>query len=279
MTSHWNRLQHDRERRIPRPRLGSILLQTAQITPKQLEAALARQQQGGHGRLGEWLVRLGFVEEHQVTVALSLQYGVPLLKLSELDTPTHVVRWVPGLAAKHSGILPVGYDEQQDSLRLATSGPVSFGAQQAIRRMVRKGIETYIGDESSIDALMRRWYDPEDLDLSRCPRFHTLEGLLEIVRHVVSDAIDRRAENVQAELLDSCLWVRFEFGDRSEDLVYSFAGPDIRKNPNTEREQRTSDSFQSGEILAQSCRQELPEGIGNWMSAARNGVSNARDTR
>jgi hypothetical protein len=277
MSAQWNRVRHERERRIPRPRLGSILLQTAQITPKQLQAALARQQQGGQGRLGEWLVRLGFVEEHQVTVALSMQCGVPLLKLSEVDGPADAVRWVPGLAAKHSGFLPIAYDEQQDSLRVATSAPFSVAAQQAIRRMVRKGVETYMGDASSIDALMRRWYNPEDLDVSRCPQFHTLEDVLEIVRDVAGDAVRRRAGNIQAELMESCLWVRLEFGERLEDLVYSLAGSCMGES--REQERRAPVTPEPRELLAQSPGQELPDGIGNWMSQARGEYSNARDSR
>jgi hypothetical protein len=279
MTAQWNRLQHERERRIPRPRLGSILLQTAQITPKQLQAALARQQQGGQGRLGEWLVRLGFVEEHQVTVALSLQCGVPLLKLSQVEGPADAVRWVPGLAAKHAGVLPIAYDEQQDSLRLATSAPFSFAAQQAIRRMVRKSVETYMGDESSIDTLMRRWYNPEDLDVSRCLQFHTLEEVLEIVRDVAGDAVRRRAGNIQAELMESCLWVRLEFDGRQQDLVYSFAGSGARKSCSREQERRGPDAPGSSRNSCPIPGQELPEGIGKWISQARGELSNARDTR
>jgi hypothetical protein len=212
----WNRLQRDKQHKIPRPRLGTILLQTAFVTVEQLGEAIKLQRQTQEGRIGEWLLRLGFVEERQITLALSKQYGLPLINLKNADTKNEAVKMIPGRIAKHNSLLPVAYDDGLDSLRIAVSAPINFNSQEAIRRMLRKGILPYIGDDSAIKALLEEWYDPEDLDMSTVPTFSSFDELLEIGREMVVRASEQRAGNIQAELLEDLFWARLEFGDSAE---------------------------------------------------------------
>jgi hypothetical protein len=264
----WNRLQQERERRIPRPRLGSILLETAQITQQQLDEAVARQRAERHGRLGEWLIRLGFVDERQVTLALSKQFGLPLLKLSDSDTPSEAARLIPGMVASRSRLLPVGYDEPHDALRVAVSGPVSFSFLEAVRRMLGKGVISYLGDESSIESLIRRWYQPEELDFTLRRTFDALEDLREIVNAVVDSAVEHRCENIQAVLLDSCFWIRLDVDGYSEHLVYSHSALPSGGGAGIDAGARSFGTAGSrdGAVLAQRSRQELPPGFGNCIS-------------
>ena len=146
LRDRWRRMQQEKSRHIPRPRLGTILLETAYITPEQLDAAVSMQRQARQGRLGEWLLRLGFVEEHQITVALSRQFGIPMIQLQNSPARADAAKMIPGPVAKCSNLVPVGYDDDRSALRIAMSGPVDFSSQEAIRRMLRKGIVPYIGD-------------------------------------------------------------------------------------------------------------------------------------
>jgi len=220
LTDRWHRLLREKNRRIPRPKLGTILLQTAFITPDQLDEAVNMQRQTQQGRLGEWLQRLGFVEEHQITLALAKQYGLPLINLRNSETRSEAVKLVPGKVAKCSRLLPVGYDDDHNSLRIAVTGPVNFHSQEAVRRMVRKGILTYIGDQSDIEALIEQWYKPEELDLSNVLTYSSLEELLEIGRELVAAATNQRVDNIQAELLVDLFWARLDFGGKSRHLFY-----------------------------------------------------------
>ncbi len=220
VTGRWKRLLEERERRIPRPRLGSILLDNALITPEQLRQAVARQRQAQQGRIGEWLIRLGFVEEHQVTVALSRQFGLPLLKLSDSDSRTPAVGLIPGKVAKCARVLAVSYDEPKNTVLLAVTAPVSPLLQEGMRRMLRTKVAAYLADVSAIDRLVERWYDPLDLDFSECGCFASLAELHEIVSGVMRASCERRAENLRVELLEGCLWVRMDWVGRSEHLCY-----------------------------------------------------------
>jgi hypothetical protein len=276
--ARWHRLQQERDRRIPRPRLGSILLETAQITQQQLDQAIARQREERHGRLGEWLIRMGFLEEHQVTLALSKQFGLPLLKLSDTDAPGEAARLIPGMVASRSRLLPVGYDEPHEALLVAVSRPVSFSFQEAVRRMLGKGVISYLGSESSIENLIRRWYEPHELDFPLLRSFQSLDDLLEIVNAVVESAVEHRCDNIQAVLLDSCFWVRLDVNGHSEHMVYG------QSTPPSERAARVEEGAGSfgatapdnHAVLAQRNRQELPRGIGNWMSVTAQKLATAR---
>jgi MshEN domain len=227
LRERWGRLVGGRQRQIPRLRLGTILLQTSFITPDQLEEAVSMQTQTQQGRLGEWLLRLGFVEEHQVTLALSKQYGLPLINLRAAAARSDAVRMVPGKVAKSTALLPVGYDDNGESLRIAVSAPINFQAQEAVRRMVGKGIHPYIGDESAIRSLLEQWYGPDELDMSTVPTFCSVEELVEAGQEIIATAIDERADNIQAELLEELFWVRIDLGDQSENFYFRrIGGPD-----------------------------------------------------
>ncbi len=218
LTDKWQRLLRDRTRRIPRPRLGTILLQESLVTAEQLDEAVTMQRQSQQGRLGEWLQRLGFVEERHITMALAKQYGLPTINLRNFSPKSASARLIPATVAKCFCLIPVGFDDQQKSLQIAASGPVNFGSQEAIRRMTRSGVLTFIADQSAVENLIAQWYEPEELDLSSVPTYSTLDDLLEITRKLLSTAANQRADNIQAELLDDFFWARIDSGSTSSHL-------------------------------------------------------------
>ncbi len=222
LSEKWRRLRMDQERRIPRPKLGTILMQTAYITRDQLNEAIRLQTQTQKGRIGEWLLRLGFVEEHQITAALAKQYGLPLINLNNSEANADAVRMIPGKVAKCSGLVPVGFDDGHSALRVAVTAPVNFHSQEAIRRMVRKGIVPYIGDESAIARLLEQMYGPEELDLSNVPTFGSLEELLDVGNEIIASAINNRAQDIQAELAHDFFWVRLDFPTESHHHFFRY---------------------------------------------------------
>lgn len=61
-------------------RLGDILISEGIITKKQLEEAIASQAKEG-GKLGEVLIRLNYVSDEQIVIALSKQLAIPYISL------------------------------------------------------------------------------------------------------------------------------------------------------------------------------------------------------
>jgi type IV pilus assembly protein PilB len=62
-------------------KLGDILTSEGIITAKQVQEAISFQQKEG-GRLGELLVRLGYVSEEQIVIALSRQLTIPYVSIA-----------------------------------------------------------------------------------------------------------------------------------------------------------------------------------------------------
>jgi len=220
LIDRWYRLQQVKSHPIRRPKLGTILLQTAFITPDQLDLAIKMQRLNQEGKLGEWLLRLGFVEERQITLALSKQYALPVIHLAAADAKSDAAQMVPGRVARCARLVPLGLDEEKNSLCMAVSAPVDFNALEAIRRMVGRGLVTYIGDQSAILSLLERLYEPGDLDLKNTQAYASQSELLDICRTIVSSALIQRAENIQLELAEEFLWARLDFPGRSAQQVY-----------------------------------------------------------
>jgi hypothetical protein len=228
LSEKWLRLQLEKDRKIPRPKLGTILMQTTFVTRDQVETAVKLQNQTREGRIGEWLLRLGFVEEHQITAALAMQYGLPVINLRNSSANVDAIRMIPAKVAKCSGLIPVGFNDNQGTLRVAVSAPVNFNSQEAIRRMLRKGMVTYIGDQSVIQQLLEQWYEPEDLDITTMPTYSSLEELIAVGNEIVATAINQRAQDIQAELLQDFFWMRLDFPSESHHHFFKYVTASAR---------------------------------------------------
>lgn len=89
--------------RIP---LGLLLLEQGWITNRDLRTALEAQRAAGAGRLGRWLVESRTASEENVTRALGLQWGCPVLAM-EFHHPEGLTALVPRLFVDAFGALPL----------------------------------------------------------------------------------------------------------------------------------------------------------------------------
>src|SRR5438309_11081996 len=87
-------------------RLGELLTKASLISPDQLKEALKLQKDTG-GKLGETLIKLGFVAEEDITECLSQQFGVPSINLAHFEIEAGVIKLIPADVARKSNIPPV----------------------------------------------------------------------------------------------------------------------------------------------------------------------------
>src|SRR3989449_9898625 len=86
-------------------KLGEILVRVVLQTLDQLKKALM-EQKGTGMRLGYTLVKLGFVEETEVTKMLARQYRMPAVDLSRFEVDPKIIKLLPpDIAVKHT-VLP-----------------------------------------------------------------------------------------------------------------------------------------------------------------------------
>ena len=75
-------------------RLGELLLRDQIISPEQLHRAQEESKKSGE-RLGNTLIKVGAIQEDDLTQFLSKQYGVPAINLSEFEIDRDVITLLP----------------------------------------------------------------------------------------------------------------------------------------------------------------------------------------
>src|SRR5882672_6132463 len=115
-------------------KLGEILLREGLISQYQLKKALLEQKNSGM-RLGYTLVKLGFVEETEVTKMLARQYRMPAVDLSRFEVDAKILKMIPADLAMKYTVLPLKREGR--TLTVAISDPNNVAAIEDIKFITR----------------------------------------------------------------------------------------------------------------------------------------------
>ncbi len=118
--------------RVP---LGLLLLSRQQITAEQLRSAVEAQRAAGNGKLGEWLLSLGYVNQHQITAALARQWSCPVLLGNSSMEVGRRVPPIPAALMRSCAMIPVGYVESSSTLHIAFADAIDYPVLYAIEKM------------------------------------------------------------------------------------------------------------------------------------------------
>ncbi len=100
---------------------GQILYYAGLVNSFQINQGLEYQKQTGY-KIGKCLVKLGFIKEDQMMLAMENHFGIPWLKINSAKIKDSVIRIIPNKIAELYKIVPV--DKQGDILILAVSDPL-----------------------------------------------------------------------------------------------------------------------------------------------------------
>jgi hypothetical protein len=89
--------------RVP---LGLLMLAQGWITHSQLRLALEAQRESGTGRIGQWLVEKCGIDQEQITRALGMQWGCPVLSTDGFS-PDAMALATPRLLVDTFGLVPI----------------------------------------------------------------------------------------------------------------------------------------------------------------------------
>src|SRR6185436_13627560 len=90
-------------------RIGDLLVREGMISKEQLDKALQEQRHNGT-RVGYNLVKLGFVQELELTKMLAKQYKMPAVDLSRFEVDPKIVKLIPTDIAVKNLVLPLKRD-------------------------------------------------------------------------------------------------------------------------------------------------------------------------
>jgi type IV pilus assembly protein PilB len=237
-------------------KLGDLLVKENLITSQQLKEALEFQRVNG-GRLGNCLIKLGFVTDDEITAILSRQYGVPSINLSFFDMDPTVVKLIPVETAQKYQILPLS--RVGSTLTIAMIDPTNVFAMDDIKFMTGFNIEPVVASETAIRDAIDKYYGSthsielkkvmediaivdqkldsgEDTSLEVTPEEEEaidLEGLeqaaeeapiIKLVNLVLSNSLKRGASDIHIEPYEKEFRVRF----RIDGVLYNVMNPPLK---------------------------------------------------
>jgi len=170
-------------------KLGEILLREGLITQEQLRKALLEQKNSGM-RLGYTLVKLGFIEETEVSKMLARQYRMPAVDLSRFEVDAKILKLIPpDIATKHT-VLPLKREGR--TLTVAIADPNNVSAIEDIKFITRCDVFPVIAGEYTLRNAIERYYQQSDAQLQTLLKSVEAAEDLEVVE-------DQEDEDVKAQ--------------------------------------------------------------------------------
>jgi type IV pilus assembly protein PilB len=136
-------------------RIGELLLKEKRISAEQLQDALVYQRQHG-GKLGANLVKLGYVQDDEITSLLSKQYGVPSIAITQFEIDPAVIKLVPAETARKYQILPLS--RSGATLTIAMTDPTNVFAMDDVKFMTGYNVEPVVASETGVLDAIDKYY-------------------------------------------------------------------------------------------------------------------------
>jgi type IV pilus assembly protein PilB len=229
-------------------RLGELLTKANLITQDQLKESLRVQKETG-GKLGETLIKLGFVSEEDITECLSQQFGVPSINLQHFEIDAGVIKLISGDVARKYNILPV--NKTGATITIAMADPTNVFAMDDIKFMTGYNVEPVVASELGIKAAIDNYYgttsslelkkvmedlqtqesadlevleDDEEMDVNQLADASEEAPVVKLCNLILTDAIKRGASDIHIEPYEKEYRVRF----RIDGILYEIMNPPFK---------------------------------------------------
>ena len=138
-----------------RPLIGEILMARQKITQKQLDEAL-KIQQNEHSFLGEILVKLNYLDERDIVVALVVQCGLPYISVNKYTIDPAVLKLIPVEIARQYHVIPL--DRIGDVVSVVMTNPLTDALRAKLESITSCQVATFISTKTEIDEAIARSY-------------------------------------------------------------------------------------------------------------------------
>src|SRR5919206_1474711 len=143
-------------------RIGDLLVREGLITKEQLDRALQEQRQNGT-RVGYNLVKLGFIQETELTKMLARQFRMPAVDLSRFEVDPKIARLIPpDMATKHL-VMPLKRDGR--TLTVAMADPTNLAILEDLKFITRYDIFPVIAGEFTLRNAIEKHYESSDVQM------------------------------------------------------------------------------------------------------------------
>ncbi|NLJ87824.1 MAG: Flp pilus assembly complex ATPase component TadA [Epulopiscium sp.] len=136
-------------------KLGDLLVQADMLTVKQLKKALAEQERTGE-KLGEILVKRGWVTEQNIVEVLEFQLGIPHVDLSKYAIDPKASSMISESLAKRHMLIPIQIEN--DRLVVAMSDPLNVYAIDDVKLATKMEVMPVIASLPDVKQAIDRMY-------------------------------------------------------------------------------------------------------------------------
>ena len=212
------------------------------ITREQLDRALLEQKQNGT-RVGYNLVKLGFVQETEITRMLARQFRMPAVDLSKFEVDPRIAKLIPSeLAIKHL-ILPLKRDGR--TLTVAMADPTNLGVIDDLKFITRYDIQPVIAGEFTLRNHIEKHYESTDAqmqtllqDIADAEDVEVMEEeteseltaaamaqavddapVVKLINAILTDAVKRGASDIHFECFEHELRVRYRIDGALQEVM------------------------------------------------------------
>jgi type II secretory ATPase GspE/PulE/Tfp pilus assembly ATPase PilB-like protein len=110
----------------------------------------------GHRKLGEILVRLGYISKSHITDQISDQLDIPIIRLATREIPERIRGLVEGNIATLYRVIPVA--EEGETLVIATADPTNINNLDNLQRLLDRPVKPVLCTPEEIREALRAYY-------------------------------------------------------------------------------------------------------------------------
>ncbi len=211
---------------MSKKRVGELLKERGVIREAHVQFALKEQKTTGE-RLGEVLIRLGFVTEEEMAMVLAEQAGRPFIEVKDLNPHPQALRRIPLHLAEQKVVLPISLDG--GNLNVVVADPYDLSLQDALCRILDKPPRILVGPAPQIRRKVNQSYwlleHPVDQEIETLlqPIKRDPDAFVDIDRlteFILISAVSKRASDVHITPTDRSTHVSFRI-DGVLHLFYS----------------------------------------------------------
>ncbi len=175
-------------------RLKEILIRDKIIKQSDLDRALDEQEKTGD-ELSKILVRMGLINENELTLLLSQVLGLPPIDISRFKIPPEVIQLIPQEVAAKYKILPVS--RMGDTLTLAMADPLNIFAIDNVTAITGLRINPIIAKPQDIGQAIDAYYSEDSgTEIEQLIKDISDTGDLELVKDVMAEMAKEDIENL-----------------------------------------------------------------------------------
>ena len=137
-------------------KIGQILLKMGALDDNRLNKGIEESKKTGE-ILGKTLLRLGFITEQQLLMALSKQLDIPFYSsLKDVKVPDEVIKATPVIFVWHYKFMPLAIKNRV--LRMAISNPLEIWPKEDIKLLLGYDTEVVLAPQKEIVECIRKYY-------------------------------------------------------------------------------------------------------------------------